>query len=608
MTAAMLFFEELKRRNVIRLGLAYVASSWLIVQAAETVFPAFGIGPGGIRTVIIILAIGLLPTLIFAWVFELTPEGLKLERDVDRDASVTLQTGKKLDRAVIAILALALSYFAIDKFILDPSRDAADIEAATERIRSETIVDSFGDKSIVVLPFADMSDSGDQEYFSDGIAEELINLLASVPDLRVISRSSAFSFKGSNIDIPTIAEKLSVGHVLEGSVRKSGDRLRITTQLIEARSDTHLWSQTYDRNFDDIFSIQDDIAAEVVAQLKVKLLVHDTSTQQANAEAYALYLQAHHIAQQASARSFEQAEVLFKQALEIDPNLVDAWNGLSRCYVNQAGYGLRPADEGYELGREATKHLLTLDPSHAIGHSRLGWIAMTYDRDLEAAATHMETAYSLAPRDPAVASNVAVLGMYLGRFDESVALLEFAITRDPANFASFLALGQAYYWAGRLDQALAALQTALTLSPDSLFTNYSLGATLLMKGETEAALASMSQEGSEMGRLIGLAVAYYASGLLAEADISLAELIAKYGSDNAYNIASVLAYRGENDRAFEWLSKAEQSGEPSLAEVVGEPLFANLHDDPRWLPFLRQLGKAPEQLSNIRLELDHLPD
>jgi len=603
----MLFFEELVRRNVIRLGLAYVAGSWLIVQAVETLFPAFGIGPAAVRTVIIVLAIGLVPALIFAWVFELTPEGLKLERDVDRGASITPRTGHLLDRIIIVVLVLALGYFAIDKFLLAPTRDAANIQEATERGRSGAIVDAYGDKSIVVLPFVDLSPEGDQEYFSDGIAEELINLLAKVPDLRVISRSSAFSFKGEKVDIPAIAEKLRVEHVLEGSVRMSGDQLRITAQLIEARSDTHLWSQTYDRRFDDIFAIQDDIATEVVAQLKVELLVDDIEPPQTDSKAYALFLQAHHISQLSTARGYEQAEALFKQAIAIDPAMVDAWNGLSRTYVNQAGFGLRPADEGYELGREATNQLLTLDPDHAIGHSRLGWIAMAYDRDLNAAAAHMEKAYSLAPRDPAVAANTAALNMYLGRFDAGIRLFEFALTRNPVDSGMHFGLAQTYVWAGRRDDALASLRTALALGPDSLFGHYSIGIVMLLDGDAEAAIASMQEEGSELARLIGLAAAYHSAGRMTEADATLDELTAKYESGNAYYIAAVLAHRGEVDRAFEWLNRAEQAGEPILVEIVGEPLFANLYDDPRWLPFLRKLGKAPEQLATIKLELA-LPD
>ncbi|UCC14439.1 MAG: adenylyl cyclase, partial [Gammaproteobacteria bacterium] len=264
----MTFLEELKRRNVVRVGAAYVALSWLIIQVAETLFPLFGLSDAAARLVVILLAIGFLPALVFAWVFEFTPEGLRRESEVDHDSDVSRRMTRRLDRLIMVFLTLALGYFALDKFVIDPARDAEELATATEQARqegrSDAIVESYGDKSIAVLPFVNMSSDSEQEYFADGISEELLNLLARIPTLRVISRSSAFSFKGKDVNIPEVARQLNVAHVLEGSVRKSGDKIRITAQLIEARSDTHLWSETYDRTLDDIFAIQDNVAAAVV--------------------------------------------------------------------------------------------------------------------------------------------------------------------------------------------------------------------------------------------------------------------------------------------------------------------------------------------------------
>ena len=268
----MSLFSELKRRNVIRVATAYVVAAWLIIQVVETILPAFGYGDFFLRIVVIVLAIAFVPTLVFSWVFEITPEGLKREVEVAREESITRFTGKKLDRIITVLLALALGYFAFDRFVLVPARVAEIVEETAQLARSEALVESYGDKSIAVLPFVNMSGDPGQEYFSDGIAEELLNLLAKIPELRVISRSSAFRFKGKDLDIPTIAEQLNVAHILEGSVRKAGNQIRITAQLIDARSDTHLWSDTYDHTLDDIFAIQDRISAEVVAQLKVRLL------------------------------------------------------------------------------------------------------------------------------------------------------------------------------------------------------------------------------------------------------------------------------------------------------------------------------------------------
>ena len=233
---------------MLRVGAAYLAVAWLLIQVAQTVFPAFGLGADRCPQRHRVLAIGLLPALIFAWVFELTPEGLKRESEVDRSQSITPQTGKKLDRVIMGVLALALGYFAFDKFVLAPQREQAATEAARAEGRTEALVKSYGDKSIAVLPFVNMSADKDQEYFSDGISEELLNLLAKIPELRVIARTSSFSFKGKDVEHRARSRsELNVAHVLEGSVRKSGNKVRITAQLIEARSDTHLWSQTYDR-------------------------------------------------------------------------------------------------------------------------------------------------------------------------------------------------------------------------------------------------------------------------------------------------------------------------------------------------------------------------
>lgn len=240
----MFLFNELKRRNVFRVGAAYVALSWLMIQVIETLFPLFGFSDAAARSVVLILAIGFVPAMIFAWVFELTPEGLKRDAEVDHDSTVSKSITRRLDWLIILFLVLALGYFAVDKFVLTPQKQAQNLATATEEARreghSQARVQSYGDKSIAVLPFVNMSSDPEQEYFGDGIAEELLNRLAHIPQLRVISRQSAFSFKGTNIDIVTIAKKLNVAHILEGSVRWSGDRIRITAQLIEAGSDTHL--------------------------------------------------------------------------------------------------------------------------------------------------------------------------------------------------------------------------------------------------------------------------------------------------------------------------------------------------------------------------------
>jgi TolB-like protein/class 3 adenylate cyclase/Flp pilus assembly protein TadD len=457
--------------------------------------------------------------------------------------------------------------------------------------------------SIAVLPFVNMSDDASNEYFSDGISEELLNLLAKIPELRVIARTSSFAYKGTNTKIVDVARELNVTHVLEGSVRKAGDQLRITAQLIRASDSSHLWSVTYDRTLDNIFAIQDEIASAVVAQLKITLLGNAPRVQETDPEAYALVLQARYLVQQSTADGLEKAIALLEQALTIDPYYTAAWAGLARVYMSQTGQSLRPIDEGYTLAREAIDKALALDPEYAPAHESLARITMFYDRDPMAAAQHYERALALDPANTDSIFGAANMAAQIGRLDQAIALAEYAVARDPVNPVGVDRLGIYYLYAGRLDEAITSLRTALVLSPESLGTNYLINTALLLKGEPEAALEVIQKETSETKRVYGLVLAYHALGQTAASDAMLAELIEKYEKDSAYNIAYLLAFRGEADRAFEWLNKAVVYNDPGLSQIAIWPQFANIHNDPRWLPFLESIGRSPAQLAAIEFEV-----
>jgi len=572
-----------------------------LLQVAQTVLPAFGL-VAAVRVVIIVLAIGLVPVLIFAWVFELTPEGWKRESEVDRSQSITPRSGRKLDRVIMGVLALALGYFAVDKFVFAPQRERAVAEAARAEGRTESLVKSYGEKSIAVLPFIDLSPDKDQEYFSEGISEELLNLLARIPQLRVISRSSAFSYKGKDVKLAQVAEELNVAHILEGSVRKSGNKVRITAQLIEARSDTHLWSNTWDRELDDIFAVQDEIAAAVVEQLKITLLGQAPKTREVNADAYPLFLEARQLRRQNTRESADRAITLLQQAVALDPDYAAAWVELAAVYLTQVNYG-RPWQECVRLARAAVGKALAVDPDYAPANDRLGFIAMTFDGDLATAARHYEQALAVEPANTDVIGNAASLAANLNRLDTSIALDEYANARDPVNPAGHVNLGLTYLGAGRFDEAIESLRTARRLAPEYSGLHYQLGVALLLKGEPDAALAEIEKEPEEVWRLLGLGVVYHTLKRAKDSDAAVAETIGKYAADAPYNIAYVMAWRNERDRAFEWLDKAVVAGDPGLTEIVFQPLFANLRDDPRWLPFLRRIGKAPEQLAAIRFDV-----
>lgn len=599
----MSFFDELKRRNVFRVGAAYVVASWLLIQVTETIFPLFGFDDTLARMVVIVLAIGVIPALTFAWAFELTPEGLKKEKEVDRSRSTTLQTSKNLDLMIMVMLALALAYFAVDKFVLSKPREALIAETARQKGRSEALIESYGDRSIAVLPFADLSPQGDQQYFSDGISEELLNLLAKIPELRVISRSSAFSFRGKDIDIPTIARQLHVAHVLEGSVRKAGPRVRITAQLIDARSDTHLWSQTFDRTLDDIFAIQDEIAAEVVEQLKITLLENAPRARQTVPEAFTFFLQARYFLDRFTAESLEKAAELYQRALALDPRYPPALKGLAEVYANQAAMGLRPFKESIEFVRELVNKAVSIDPRYADAYAGLGSLSQYFDNDLRSAAQHFEKAVELGPSQATIVGDAGMFALILGRTNQAIKLFEHQVTLDPVSPTAHYQLARALRTAGRFDEAAVAYRTVLNLSPGRIAAQYGLGISLMLNGDLETALQEMKREELQVLRLTGLALVYHALDQAAESDAALEELADKHAQDAASNVAEIHAFRNETEPAFAWLKRAEENNSTDLTGVNVNRLFASLHDDPRWQDLLERLGYSEAQLASISFDV-----
>ncbi len=600
----MSIFSELKRRNVLRVAIAYLAASWLLIQVVETLFPLFGLSGTQFRVVVIVLAIGLPAILIFSWLYALTPEGLKLEKDVDQSRSIAHYTGKRLDRAIIIVLTLSLGYFSFDKFVLDPSRDAIREESVAQQARREALVESYGEKSIAVLPFVNMSSDVEQEYFSDGISEELLNLLTQVPELRVISRSSAFSYKDKNLDIPTIAAQLNVAHILEGSVRKAGNKVRITAQLIEARTDTHLWSATYDRTLDDIFATQDEIAAKVVEQLKLTLLGNAAlRVRKTTPEAYAMFLQARHIRLQDTPKAWKKALQLYQEALAIDPDYPPALEGLAEMYVFHALAGMLPVDESFRHAREAIDRSLEIDPDFGVGVAGLGWIAILYEHNTAAAARHFERALIMEPTNLDIISGVAYLAEAIGHLETAVAFKEYAVARDPAGPVGYFELAIVYLKVDRPEDAEASARIALTLHPEHFGAWQVLGLALLANGKIEAAMEAIEQETIDSYRLAGLAFVYHELGQDEQFEHVLAELIEKFGEETSIEVASVYAWRGDNDRAFDWLEKARDNKESGIGNVASHYTFRNLHEDSRWQPFLTGLGQSDTQLAAIKFDV-----
>jgi TolB-like protein len=483
----MSFFRELKRRNVFRVAIAYLAAAWLLVEVTDTIFPYFNLGETAVRILIILLVIGFPLFLVFSWVFEFTPEGLKWEKDVRREVSITPRTGKKLDRVIIVLLALALGYFAFDRFVLDPARDAALVKETAQQARSDALVESYGDQSIAVLPFVNMSADSEQEYFSDGISEELLNLLAQIPELRVISRSSSFSFKGKDITIPEVAKQLNVAHVLEGSVRKAGNRVRITAQLIEAPSDIHLWSQTYDRTLDDIFAVQDEIAAAISAELEMTLALGGseevpTSVQAATGAAYDAYLQGRDLINQRGRGNVAAAIPHLERALRLDGNFAPAHAQLATALIFYTGF--TPVDK-----HAAIEHLdraQALEPVLAEAHAGRALLALR-EQDFESAARHARMALASNPNYVDAMRWLANALDRLGRNEEADAIRDQVLVIDPLSVISRVSLAQRLAARGRTEEAHAIADQLL--AEENLWGGYRVHVNAyLMKGNLAEAL------------------------------------------------------------------------------------------------------------------------
>ncbi len=569
---------ELKRRNVVRVAAAYALVSWLILQLADVLMPLLTLPDWVGRFVFLLLVIGFLLAVVLSWAYELTPEGVRLEKEVDRSQSITPSTGRKLDFIIIGVLVVALVFFAVDKFVW------------TEAIEP-VVTANDSQHTIAVLPLVNLSSDPEQEYFSDGLAEELLNLLTRIPELRVTSRSSAFSYKGKDFRIADVGRELNVGHVLEGSVRRSGDTIRITVQLIDVKTDTHIWSDTWDRSFDDVFVIQDEIAQAVVDALRIRLLGDTPRVAETSPEAYSLYLQGQYLFAQRNIASHHQSVELFKQALDIDREYVAAWLGLAAAYDQSFPIGIRSREESIALVLDAVNEVLRLDANNGRAHSLLGRIAM--DSDIETATRKMQQALALAPNDSVVIGYARSLAVRIGEFDEAIRLGEKHTLLDPVFPGAWYSLGGAYFVAGRLDDAERAYRRAIELNPERIGSHARLGAVILLSGNHDAALASMNREVSTGRRIAGRALVFQAMGDQERASVELETLI-ELGYQWTYEIAQNYALRGELDEAFVWLDRAFERRDSALVYAAGDPFLDNLRDDPRFENVLEQLGvKSP---------------
>ena len=591
-TDLMSIFQELKRRNVFRVAIAYLVIAWLVMQVGDTMGPALHLPEWANSLLAFFLILGFPIALFFAWAFELTPDGFKREQESGQQNTSQVATNKVLNRTIFIFMALALGYFAIDKFVLTTPQPQPAGTPAMVAANPETEAEKpVSDKSIAVLPFVNMSSDPEQEYFSDGLTEELLNLLAGIKELKVAARTSSFFYKDKVETIPLteIAKQLEVAHVLEGSVRKSGNTIRITAQLIKADDGFHLWSETYDRNLDDIFAIQDEIAAAVTDSLKITLLGEAPHSKVLNTESYELTMQGRYLFNRRNEGDLQLALQKFERATELDPNNAAAWVGLSPLYR----WLFDPPD--LERSTEAARKAVELEPENPEAHMRYASALWGSGKRGELTKTHWDLGVKLGQQNPLVLSMLSGVEMTQGNFAESIELQKRAVSLDPLHIVIRGNLAHDLISTGEFDEAEEHISKILELAPNNPVGLENLAGLRLLQGQLDEALQLLDQleDGIRSGnsgdrKLQYLAMIYHSLGRFDKADAALNRFIDAYAEIPNFDIAEIYSWRGQKDKAFEWLDRVLELKPHLWNELEYKPLLKNLHTDNRWKELMQR--------------------
>ena len=581
----MSFFTELKRRRVFRALIGYGIAAFAVLQVIEPVMHGLHWPEAVLQYVVVALATGFPIVVSLAWIFDVNASG------IEKTPASSQLRGIRLAVALIAIGALAAAPGLVYYFLLR-GRSNAQV-ASTSSVAAGP--------SIAVLPLANLSRDPEQDYFADGLTEELLDLLAKVPGLHVAARTSAFSFKGKNEDARTIAEKLNVATLLEGSVRKAGDQVRITTQLINAADGYHLWSETYDRKLTDVFAVQDDIAQAVVAALKVKLLPGQAPNSRAHRtsdpEVYRQYLLGRQFMRLGNRDGFVRAAQAYQRALAKDPRFAPAIAGLADAegWVADSAETSDAVAEGQRRAIKLANEAVALDPDLTEAYVARGSVRSVIQWDWPGARADFERALTLSPENADAmleyASNVL---RTLARLREAIATTRRATELDPLNARAWGALGSLYLANGELKLMRDALNRSLEVSPEQTFAGPWLGVGLLVEEKPQEALVAFARSTSESFRLYGAALAQYSLGHPRESQRVLDELIAKHAHDAAYQIAGAYAWRGERDQAFVWLDRASAQHDGGLTLLKIDPVLRGIRHDPRYAAVLKRINLPPD--------------
>src|SRR6266436_3369991 len=583
------FFGELRRRNVYKVAVAYAVVGWLLIQVATQVFPFLEIPNWAIRLIILAIAIGFPVALIIAWAFELTPEGIR--RTEDADAAGQRSRGGIWMALVVIAAALSLGLFFLGRYTAGNVQSQNPASRGFGAPGSEAVA-AVSEKSVAVLPMLNESGDPKDEYFSDGLSEELIAALAQIKDLKVIGRSSSFRFKERKEETKTIGEKLGVTTLLEGAVRKQGERVRIVAELINAADGIELWTRTFDRELKDIFAVQQEIAAAVASSLKTTLLGSEQGSSAnpatKNTEAHNAYLQGHYYFQRRNLEDYRKAVSHYDEAIRLDPDYALAYAERSESWtliVDLTGEG----KTAWPKARSDAEKAAAIAPALAEAHAALGWVRFFTEWKFSEGLSELKRAKELSPANPTANDLLARVIVYVGKPDEAEKQARQAVESDPLANAPQTNLARVLWYEGKLDEADAVARKSAELQPSAASSRRWQVLVAIRRGDSETALREARLEPDESYRRFELAVAQYARGDRTAADAALADLIA-HGRGLDYQVAQVYAVRGEKEKAFEWLQIAFDNHDTGMLALLVDPLLRGLSDDPRYKALVAKMN------------------
>ena len=580
------FFAELKRRNVYKVAVAYAVVAWLLIQAASILFPTFD-APAWVMKVFVVVIVLCFPVaLVFSWAFEITPEGIKRESEIGPGKSSNRRTGRRIVSVtvVLAVIAAALFIFQLvrSKVLTTTTRSVASIASTVSA------------KSVAVLPLVNTSGDPSNEYFSDGLSEELIAVLAKIPDLKVIGRSSSFLFKGTSGDSGAIGQKLGVAHLIEGSVRKQGERVRIVAELINAADGRSIWSETYDRELKDVFAVQEEIAKAVAEQMKVRLLGEKTHSDAVpsnqNPAAHNAVLQSDFYFQQQTAESIRKAISFAQEAVRLDPTYALAYAKLSQAWRQYAAsFAIDDASKGYDEARQAADKAVSLAPDLPEVRMTVGLLAMNPGLDFAGGEKDFRRVLQSSPNNAAAKNGLCLSLLAQGRFTEAEEACRQALLLDPLLTNLWFNLGRITVGTGRYKEAEEAFRKGLELQPNASRFHTYLATLDILQNRPAQAIANAQLENEGFWRDYSAALVQQAQGDRSAADTALKNFIAKDSIGGAFQVAVLYAIRKESDQTVKWLDTAYDTRDSGLTQLAVTPFFLPYRDDPRFMALCQKL-------------------